>query len=287
MHRNSMYIEFEMFPIKISTLILLTVLMLSVSCKPLPGKKLYQFSLNATYKLEGDSLKIDISNILACPLRLNAWSKSEIIDEVLDEDFPMIYPAFTDTSFSYYVGAMEQDFKIHFPSTYGDTAQEILDKKIAYPFPKGNEVLIIQAYNGAYSHNSDYSRYALDFELFVGDTITAVADAWVIGVIDGYMYGGKDRKWRPYSNFITLYHPESHIYTQYVHLKHKGSFVDVGDFVKKGQPIGLCGLTGFTDREHLHFNVLRPSKDGMESMKIEFENGVKGEDLKRGMKVKH
>jgi len=29
------------------------------------------------------------------------------------------------------------------------------------------------------------------------------------------------------------------------------------DFVKKGQPIALVGKTGYTDRDHLHFVVLR------------------------------
>ena len=199
----------------------------------------------------------------------------------------MVFPAQSDSSFSYYIGSVEEEVKVQFSSTFGDTAQEILDAKISFPFPKGKKVQIIQGYNGKYSHNSDYSRYAIDFELLIGDTITAVADAWVIGVIEDYVDGGSDRKWRPYANFITLYHPESHMYTQYVHLDHKGSLVEVGDFVKKGQAIGISGLTGFTDREHLHFNVLQPIGKGMSSMKIDFEDGTKGEDLRKGMSVGH
>lgn len=277
----------ENVAMKTPSVFLLLLSLFAFACKALPEKKLFQFKLDASYQLEGDSLKVNVSNILGCPLRLNAWSKTDSIDRLLKTDFPMVFPAQSDSSFSYYIGSAEEEVKVQFSSTFGDTAQEILDAKISFPFPKGKKVQIIQGYNGKYSHNSDYSRYAIDFELFIGDTITAVANAWVIGVIEDYVDGGSDRKWRPYANFITLYHPQSHIYTQYVHLDHKGSLVEVGDFVKKGQAIGISGLTGFTDREHLHFNVLQPKGKGMSSMKIDFEDGTKGEELRKGMKVGH
>lgn len=41
----------------------------------------------------------------------------------------------------------------------------------------------------------------------------------------------------------------------------------------------------FTDIGHLHFNVLIPNEKGMESMPIAFIEGVKGEELKKGMIV--
>lgn len=76
------------------------------------------------------------------------------------------------------------------------------------------------------------------------------------------------------------------VYTQYVHLVHEGSFVEVGDSVQSNQVIGLSGKTGRTDIEHLHFNVLIPNKDGMESTEIEFLEGYLGVNLKRGDSVK-
>lgn len=61
-----------------------------------------------------------------------------------------------------------------------------------------------------------------------------------------------------------------------------GSLVEVGDYVKSQQAIGLSGKTGQTTIEHLHFNVLRPNKFGMESVQIVFREGYRGIDLKRG-----
>lgn len=78
----------------------------------------------------------------------------------------------------------------------------------------------------------------------------------------------------------TTYYPHSRLYTQYVH---QGAFVKVGDSVRRGQPIGKSGFTGYTDAPHLHFNVLKPLAGGQfESVPVEFENGLKGENLKKG-----
>ena len=76
------------------------------------------------------------------------------------------------------------------------------------------------------------------------------------------------------------------IYTQYVHLDHQGSLVEVGDKVQKGQAIGISGMTGFSSGEHLHFNVLRATEEGMASHPVNFEGGVEGSSLKKGQKIK-
>ena len=40
--------------------------------------------------------------------------------------------------------------------------------------------------------------------------------------------------------------------------------VELGDYVEKGQPIGISGMTGYTTIEHLHFNVKIPTnKNGL------------------------
>ena len=163
-----------------------------------------------------------------------------------------------------------------------------LDRKIgsnnmmSLPFLKGKSYKIVQGYNGVYSHNTDYSRYAIDFGLKDNDTICAADDGYVVGVIKDYKIGGTDKRLEQFANYITLYHPQSGLYTQYVHLKYNGSLVKVGDIVLQGQAIGLAGMTGYTSIAHLHFNVLvpYPPKDGFKSIPIEFFEHYAGNNLR-------
>jgi len=155
------------------------------------------------------------------------------------------------------------------------------------PFPKNRSYKIIQGYNGSHSHNTDYSRYAIDFSLKIGDTVCSAADGYVVGVIKDYKLAGKTKEWVDYSNYITIYHPQRGVFTQYVHLIKNGSFVKVGDTVTKGQPIGLSGMTGYTTVPHLHFSVLKPDKnEGLVSTDFEFEEGYKGAELTKNTTVK-
>ena len=164
----------------------------------------------------------------------------------------------------------------------GDLGRKIDYNKMSLPFFKGKSYKIVQGYNGKYSHKTDYSRYAIDFGLQTNDTICAADDGFVVGVIKDYTVGGNDIRLEEFANYITLYHPLSGLYTQYVHLKYNGSLVKVGDTVKQGQAIGLAGMTGFTSIAHLHFNVLIPCppKDGFKSVPIEFIEHYRGNSLR-------
>lgn len=159
--------------------------------------------------------------------------------------------------------------------------QEVLQ----WPFPRGRRYKIIQAYNGNFSHNTDFSRYAIDFDLAIGDTVCAAADGLVMEVIQGYDIGGNSREYRPYANFITILHPDGYL-TQYVHLQHQSALVEAGDRVRAGQPVGLSGETGFTTTPHLHFNVLKPVYRGVVSTPCRFTKRD-GAELRRGQVVGH
>lgn len=257
-----------------------------VACKSVPSQKVSQASLDIGYEVINDSLSVHINNTLACPLRINASSEQEEIQAFLAEYFPQVIAARKDTVFATPTNLSKENIKIRMSSTFGDPADSIRLQPLSFPFPEGKTYEIIQGYNGSFSHTSDYSRYALDFDLRIGDTICAAADGEVIGVIEAYIDGGNNRKWRDYANFITIFHPELNLYTQYVHLVHEGSLVEVGDQVERGQAIGLSGLTGYTSGEHLHFNVLRASEDGMVSQPVSFEGGVEGGSLRKGQKIK-
>lgn len=266
--------------------LIITFLLLFINCCQLP-KELSQASLQKIkYDVDNDSLKIIFNNSLNCPLRIFAKTPDKIIQEKIDNDFPVTMPPNKDTLLSYWTNKSKDEISIKFSAIMGNPNDSIHKKDINLPFKKGNEYKIIQGYNGSYSHTSDYSKYALDFNLKEGDTICAAADGFVVGVIEGYSKSGKLKRWSDYANYITIFHPEMNLYTQYVHLTHQGSLVEVGDYVKSEQAIGMSGKTGYTDIEHLHFNVLKSNNSGMESVKIEFKEGYRGIDLKKGDSVK-
>ena len=256
-----------------------------ISCTSIPDRKLSQFYLELSYEVMDDSLKIAFSNPLHCPLRMNASAKQEKVQAILTQYFPLTLSPRTDTTLVHYTDLSKDEIKIRFYSTLGDPEAEVFKEPITFPFPAGRKYKIIQGYHGSYSHSSDYSRYALDFNTNIGDTVCAAADGFVVGVIEGYKNGGDNKKWRDHSNFITLFHPALNLYTQYAHLVFKGSLVEVGDSVCAGQPIGLSGMTGFTDVAHLHFNVLKANEEGMKSTPIHFLEGYSGDELKKGVWV--
>ena len=253
-----------------------------ICCKQLPKETYYQWQQDITYEVANDSFKIIYKNSLKCPIRVTIKSEDSLIQKELNNDFPKILAPDTLIKLSYPTNKRKEDIKPKFYASMGNPNDKITVKKIELPFPKNKRYKIIQGYNGNFSHQSEYSKFAIDFNLSVYDTISAVAQGYVVGVIENYKDGRNSKKWRNYANFITIFHPEMNIYTQYVHLTNKGSFVKVGDRVESGQSLGLSGKTGFTSIAHLHFNVLKPSKNGMESIPIEFIEGYKGSNLKKG-----
>ncbi len=178
--------------------------------------------------------------------------------------------------------------KLKYKVEYGDLSRKIESNKFAYPFPKGKEYKIIQGNNGRFTHNTIYSKNAIDFSLAIGDTITSSDDGYIVGLIKDYKKYGTSKEWlkNDKSNYITIYHPHSGLYSQYVHLIYNGSLVKLGDYVKKGQPIGISGMTGFTTIPHLHFNIKKPTDIGLVSTEVEFESGIKGKSFKSGNLVK-
>ncbi|MFK8038343.1 MAG: M23 family metallopeptidase [Crocinitomicaceae bacterium] len=244
--------------------------------------KLSQWKQKIEYEVANDSLQIKFNNPLNCPLRISAKSTNKTIQEKIVNHFPLTLNPNKDTVFTYWTNQSKDEIPIQFSATLGNPNDSIYKKEIMLPFKKGSKYKIIQGYNGSYSHTSEYSKYAIDFNMQEGDTVCAVADGVIVGVIEGYSENGKSKKWRDYANFITVFHPEMNLYTQYVHLMFEGSLVAVGDYVKSEQAIGLSGKTGYTDMEHLHFNVLKANHSGMESTPINFEEGYKGIDLKKG-----
>ncbi|MEL6562624.1 MAG: M23 family metallopeptidase [Bacteroidota bacterium] len=256
--------------------------------KELPKEKYYSFLYNFSDTYEDDTISFYLKNPVKCPV--NIYLRKDTLNPTLAGQFGrIILESEQDTTIRIYHPDFDKTSRIRYNVNYGDYTKPVRKSKIAFPFPTDLTYKIIQGYNGQFSHNKFYSRYAIDFSLQIGDTITSADDGYVVGVIEGYKDFGTSQAWRntDKSNYLTLYHPHSRLFTQYVHLDHEGAIVELGDYVTKGQAIGICGMTGFTTTPHLHFNVRVPTeKDGFISTSIEFENDIRGSDLKRKMKVK-
>jgi murein DD-endopeptidase MepM/ murein hydrolase activator NlpD len=92
-----------------------------------------------------------------------------------------------------------------------------------------------------------YTRMHSGIDLGVGDGYTYAADRGVV-TIAGYNGG--------YGNVLVIDHGEvdgRRVTTLYGH--HSALLVDAGDVVRKGDPIGLVGSTGYSTGLHLHFEV--------------------------------
>jgi len=242
------------------------------------------------YRITSDSLLITVKKEIPGPVQFRLASTQAELSEVLEPLMPLVL---TDAD-----PIQRVEVAHGLPDTtairaglstsggYGDPyAVWDTSLRYAWPFPKGGGYKIIQGYNGSFSHNKEDSRYAIDFSLAVGDTVCATQDGLVMSILQENTLGGKTQKYRPYANYITLYHADGLI-TQYVHLAPNSALVEVGARVKKGQAIALSGETGFADGAHLHFNVYRPDLEGTKSAPIIFEKAA-GKDLKKGMRVSH
>ncbi len=250
-------------------------------------KKYYQFDYFANYIYKDDTLKIELQNPLNCPLRVSISSPDKSLHYITNKFGTLTLNKKSDTTVIKYYLKTNRKIILEFNSVLGDLNMNNCKEVFSLPFPKKKGYKIIQGYNGSHSHYDAYSKCAIDFSLQINDTVCSAADGYVVGVIKDYEFGGKTEDWVDYCNCITIYHPKSGLFTQYVHLIKNGSFVKVGDTVIKGQPIGLSGMTGYTTKPHLHFNVLKPDKNvGLTSTNIEFEEGYKGMELTENASVK-
>lgn len=272
---------------KILTSIFIFIFLIGCKTSKLPSEKYNQYEYQKSFIHEGDLLKIELKNPLHCPLRIWIFNDNDSLQNRLSEFNPIELDSRSDTIII--LNEINHfDNKLNFASRLGSLSKEIKAIKMDFPFPENKEYEILQGNNTNFTHNRDYNRYAIDFNLKTNDTISSATAGYVVGIVDKYEFGGTDPKWKPFSNFITIYDPDSGIFCQYAHLIKDGSLVKMGDKVEIGQPIALSGNTGHSTIEHLHFNCLIPAdnNDGLKSIPIEFINGQKSIDLKKGDIVK-
>lgn len=123
-------------------------------------------------------------------------------------------------------------------------------------------------HKGSGSANEDYYAFGQELLAPAAGVVTYVVD----GVHDNKP-GEMNRMFVP-GNIVIIKHSENE-YSLLAHLKQNSARVKVGDQVKQGQVIGLCGNSGNSSEPHLHFQVQStPFFENEASMKVFFESVV-------------
>lgn len=105
------------------------------------------------------------------------------------------------------------------------------------------------------TQNTEKLKKLKDFPVY-GKKVLAPGDGIVTQVIDGSIdvqIGERDRSVGVGNAVITDHQNKE--FSLICHFKHSSIKVKVGDKVKQGQVIGLCGNTGNTFQPHIHFNL--------------------------------
>lgn len=136
------------------------------------------------------------------------------------------------------------------------------------PYPVGVKYPIgLSHCSGSFHSFGKPDQYAVDFNMPIGDLITASRNGKVIFVEQS----GEDYSFP--NNKVVIEHVDG-TYGQYMHLTKNGAIVSVGQTVSVGTPLGYSGATGTAGYPHLHFVIT--TKDGWEypyfSMPMNFRN---------------
>lgn len=156
---------------------------------------------------------------------------------------------------------------------------EWADSPYVLPYPIGKSYKIdLSNCSGSFHSEGRPDEFAIDFNMPIGDTITASRAGVVVRIVES----GDDYS-NP-NNLVIVQHADS-TFAQYMHLTRRGAKVELGDIVAQGDLIGLCGATGLAGYPHLHLVVSKSSYSWpYESIPITFSNtkaNVKG--LKSGL----
>jgi hypothetical protein len=125
-------------------------------------------------------------------------------------------------------------------------------------------------------HGVEKPHNGVDLRAALGSAVVSTAD----GVVE---FTGVQKEYRARGRFIVVNHNHG-FRTQYGHLQK--ILVKSGDFVKKGQVIGLSGKSGVTDGPHLHYQVsfLKDIKDPVHFMEWGVNNFESLFELEQGIR---
>ena len=243
----------------------------------------FEDDFSFAWRQDKDSIKLIAINKLYAPLEIILSSRktkkelNSILVKKLDSTVVLQYKSQVLDSLKNYVNEnLKISYYIGHPSVISPDSTYLY----RLPFKKEKKYEVSQGWKGKRTHKGITSQYALDFQLDVGEPVYAAREGIVVKVVDWFTKRGGPAL-RNAANRIVILHKDGTM-ASYVHLRPKGTFVKEGEKVKKGQKIGISGLTGYTSGPHLHF-VVRKERDI--SIPIYFE-GYEGRELKMGKRYK-
>ena len=242
----------------------------------------YKDDLSFDWKKDNDTLKLVTKNKLLTSIQVYFYLRkdsSELKSFLLPPKDSVYLVKYTGKiPDSIFKTQFNDSIKINYFLGHKSVINPDLNYLYRLPFKKEKKYRVSQTFNGEATHQSERSKYAIDFQLSVGEPVYSAREGIVIKVVDWFTkQGGKELIHR--ANRIVILHPDGTL-GYYVHLDYKGSFVKEGEKIKKGQKIGISGITGYTSGPHLHF-VVRKENDI--AIPVYF-NGYEGKVLKKGKK---
>ena len=244
----------------------------------------YKDDLSFEWKKKSDTLKFVARNKILTPIQIYFHSRKGSTELksflLMQKDSIELLKYSGSLSDSIFISGLRDSIRVSYFWGHKSLINPDLDYLYRFPFKKGRRYEVSQSFNGKASHYNEKSKYAIDFQLNVGEPVYAARDGIVVKVIDWFTkQGGKEL--RNSANRIVILHSDGTL-GSYVHLDYKGSFVKEGQIVEKGQKIAISGLTGYTRGPHLHF-VVRKENDIAIPV---FFKGFEGKVLKKGKRYK-
>lgn len=159
------------------------------------------------------------------------------------------------------------------------------------PYAAGTEHQVTQGPDKPwFSHQGSHVN-AIDFDLPEGTPIMAARSGVVVHTVDRHSAGGTDPEFRGKANNVYVEHADGTV-AMYSHLRQGGVAVSVGQLVRAGDLLGYSGNTGYSNRPHLHFEVMRLeagyNRLNYAAIPVQFqvEPGGRGTTVRTGQAVK-
>ncbi|CAN5209371.1 hypothetical protein BH24PSE2_BH24PSE2_02080 [soil metagenome] len=123
------------------------------------------------------------------------------------------------------------------------------------PFGDSRRYRVLQGFDTGFTHNG-LEKFTVDFDVPIGTPVHAAREGVVVRVEESNDRSCFGDGCGRHANYIVILHPDGTT-GEYYHLDRNGALVEVGETVRRGQPIGLSGNTGNSTMPHLHFGVYR------------------------------